>query len=490
MPLKLYACHVDYDSNGNLTVDTSCNLYFYNAQNELISFKNMTTHKRAFFSYNSEGLLEEKAILSKHRLYIYNSNGKLINSLIKAQSLATAYLTRGERIVVDNHIASEQYLISDALGTNYLQLNSHSEISQHFNYQSFGALVNFAGGDAKDGTTSFDALPLLYHGQYLDRLSDLIYLHSRFYNPKLIRFIQRDNYSLLNRYNYVNSNPINNTDPSGHMSFGLMDMIAGTGFALATSVVTALSPEFSYMAASFFVASNSAPAGMDMTLDLLHHKFLSGVSNALLMLSGVAGSISAQPEMMLPSVRKLAAGEIERDSADGIAALDLKDRYQTFSSTISSILGGAASGLANPYISSHNGGIYNSAAISAITGFASGQFYGYLSNKLGKNENVWKNALLGSIRSGISGIINASPVLISQELAGKKFTLTEGLSQGIPFLFGGISGLSQNYLRDAYQNSSPMRLAVASMFRTGYLSIRAPIGNAVSSGTLNTLFSN
>ncbi|WP_440993435.1 RHS repeat domain-containing protein [Cysteiniphilum litorale] len=486
------SCVIMYDSNGNMTQDALCNLYSYDAINELISFRNRATHRDVHLCYNAEGLLEAKIIASQQRLYIYNTDGDLINSLIKTQHLASTYLAKAERVIINSdnsHLSSQQYLISGLLGTNYMQLNAESEISQQFNYQSFGELEDFARGNAKQNITSFDALPILYDGQYQDITSDLIYLHARFYSPKLMQFIQRDNYPLLNRYNYANDNPVNNTDPSGHMSLGLMNITTGLGLALSTSLAVALSPEFSSVAAFSFMVGGIAPAGLDMTLDFLHHRYLSGASNALLMLSGVVGSISAQPEMMLPSVRRLASDGLKADSEEELAALNLKNRYQTLSSTVSNILAGAAAGLAKPYMSDHSGGIYSSAAISATMGFASGQFYGFLSAKLGKSENAYINLLIGSGRSGVSGIISASPMLISKQLSGGIET-SDYLVQGIPFLFGGVSGVTQNYLRDAYKMPQSTNLALASFFRTGYLNIKPPISNAVSSNTLKQLFSN
>ncbi|WP_151194395.1 RHS repeat-associated core domain-containing protein [Cysteiniphilum sp. JM-1] len=62
--------------------------------------------------------------------------------------------------------------------------------------------------------------PLTYDGEYQDHDSGLIYLRARFYNPKTMRFMQRDSYNLLNRYAFANSNPVNHIDPNGHSAFG------------------------------------------------------------------------------------------------------------------------------------------------------------------------------------------------------------------------------------------------------------------------------
>ena len=51
----------------------------------------------------------------------------------------------------------------------------------------------------------------------------LYFYHARYYDPTLARFIQPDTIvpdpgdpQSLNRYSYVNNNPVRYTDPSGH----------------------------------------------------------------------------------------------------------------------------------------------------------------------------------------------------------------------------------------------------------------------------------
>lgn len=55
---------------------------------------------------------------------------------------------------------------------------------------------------------------------YTDGLTsnNLVYLYARWYNPSVRRFISQDTYNLLNRYSYVEGNPVNKTDPTGHSS--------------------------------------------------------------------------------------------------------------------------------------------------------------------------------------------------------------------------------------------------------------------------------
>ncbi|MCG6167536.1 RHS repeat-associated core domain-containing protein [Leptospira sanjuanensis] len=71
-----------------------------------------------------------------------------------------------------------------------------------------------------------------YTGQIEDKETGLYYYKSRYYEPILGRFLQADSIvapestSGMNRYMYVDGNPVNYRDPSGHLSgSGLMHMV-------------------------------------------------------------------------------------------------------------------------------------------------------------------------------------------------------------------------------------------------------------------------
>ena len=60
---------------------------------------------------------------------------------------------------------------------------------------------------------------------------DLIYMNARYYLPEVGRFISPDtivpepgNPQSFNRYSYVNDNPVNYTDPSGHWFESALDV--------------------------------------------------------------------------------------------------------------------------------------------------------------------------------------------------------------------------------------------------------------------------
>ncbi|WP_036639308.1 DUF3289 family protein, partial [Paenibacillus durus] len=67
--------------------------------------------------------------------------------------------------------------------------------------------------------------PYRYAAYYWDRKTQYYYLQARYYDPRPARFISEDTYEgeinnplTLNLYTYVENNPLNYTDPSGHRS--------------------------------------------------------------------------------------------------------------------------------------------------------------------------------------------------------------------------------------------------------------------------------
>ena len=91
-------------------------------------------------------------------------------------------------------------------------------------------------GKVRNGGIS--ATSINFTGQRLDG-TGLLYYHARMYDPVLGRFVSADsiipgqsdtagtaNPQNLNRYSYVNNNPVNRTDPSGHCIFVVADTIA------------------------------------------------------------------------------------------------------------------------------------------------------------------------------------------------------------------------------------------------------------------------
>ena len=106
------------------------------------------------------------------------------------------------------------WLISDHLGGTTVTADANGNLLSSLRYTAFGEIR------AASGTTATD---YRYTGQRSEAEIGLYYYVARFYDHYLKRFLSPDTivpdpYNPLDwdRYQYVRSNPINNTDPIGH----------------------------------------------------------------------------------------------------------------------------------------------------------------------------------------------------------------------------------------------------------------------------------
>ena len=76
-------------------------------------------------------------------------------------------------------------------------------------YDAFGSIIS-----------SSETIPnrYTYNGEAYDKATEQYYLRKRYYNPKLSRFIQEDEYrgDGLNLYAFCANNPVMYVDPSGY----------------------------------------------------------------------------------------------------------------------------------------------------------------------------------------------------------------------------------------------------------------------------------
>ena len=100
------------------------------------------------------------------------------------------------------------------VGNTIYLTNSKGKVVEEYSYGTYGELLS---GDASKSK-------FLYNGQYgiQTDINNLYYMRSRYYNPEVKRFINQDtllgdikNSQSLNRYAYVQGNPITLTDPFG-----------------------------------------------------------------------------------------------------------------------------------------------------------------------------------------------------------------------------------------------------------------------------------
>ena len=214
-------CNLTYDSRNRL-ISAGNVTYDYDAENTRISVT--TTDKKITYVTDVAGemsqVLEsyEKTNDGKkiHTVYVYG------NGLIYSYNDNEADSTTSDNKVQD--LSSDKSSDKDTDGTTYYHYNNigsttkltdnNGNVIQSYEYGAYGEVLS---GDTK-------ITPFLYNGQLGVMTDDngLYYMRARYYNVNIKRFINQDvvhgsiNVSQsLNRYSYVQGNPIKLTDPFG-----------------------------------------------------------------------------------------------------------------------------------------------------------------------------------------------------------------------------------------------------------------------------------
>ena len=150
-------------------------------------------------------------------------------------------------------------------------------------YNSAGTkVVTFTYDAYGNCTVSGDAVlaqycKIRYRGYYFDTETGLYWVQTRYYNPQWCRWISPDSLSYLdpeaahglNLYAYCGNDPVNFTDPSGHLPFFILTAIIGAaiGVGIAAAVDYADNKQFDlhwgwYLGAGLLGALIGAGIGM------------------------------------------------------------------------------------------------------------------------------------------------------------------------------------------------------------------------------------
>ena len=120
------------------------------------------------------------------------------------------YTVAGGEVVAQTKGSATSYLLHDGQGSVRTLTNASGAVTESHVYDAYGALRDPSGSPS----TRY-----LYMGQMLDAGTGLYNLRARYYNTAIGQFLNRDRVNDgTNFYGYVHGNPINRSDPSGHIS--------------------------------------------------------------------------------------------------------------------------------------------------------------------------------------------------------------------------------------------------------------------------------
>ena len=206
-----------YDANGNLKSD-GVNRYSYdyaNRMSELCSnwdeVGQVCLGDVYTYAYNGRGDRLQQTVGSVTTNYVLDLNAGLTQVLSDG---TTTYLYGNGRVGEYNGIWT--YYAADALGSVRQIVDASGTVQFAQSYEPYGdVLANVGSGGGNYG----------YAGEWTDA-SGLQYLRARYYNTGIGRFLTRDTWEgdynnplSLNRWVYVEGNPVRYSDPSGHTVF-------------------------------------------------------------------------------------------------------------------------------------------------------------------------------------------------------------------------------------------------------------------------------
>jgi RHS repeat-associated protein len=211
-----------FDDNGNL-LDDGTSTYTYDAANRLSAVSGPSS---ATYTYNGLGDRYQQTVNSTTTTYVLDLNAGLTQVLDDGDS---AYLYGLGRVAQVN--GSTDYFMGDALDS-VRQLVEGGDIVLAKSYAPYGEDLYSTG--SAESTFAFT-------GEQTDP-NGLVYLRARYYGPSDGRFLSRDSWAgdinsplSLNRWNYVEGNPVNYMDPSGYCPVLSIDP---SGYCLYTMPTT------------------------------------------------------------------------------------------------------------------------------------------------------------------------------------------------------------------------------------------------------------
>ena len=235
-----------YDGNGNLrthTDDRGIVTYTWNADNELIQ---IDYPDGAFIAYEYDALGRRGSRTNRAgdtTYYVYDGYN-LVQEIDRTGAVKAAYV---HSQALDHPLSMTRdgvtyYYLYDRLGSVVGLTDDAGTLVAEYIYDPWGNIIGGDDGDIEN--------PFRFTAREWDADAGLYYFRTRYYDPEVGRFIQRDKIGLAggpNLYVYVQNNPVNFVDPLGlgwldklsNFSAGFGDYIT-SGFGLFDTSLTQL----------------------------------------------------------------------------------------------------------------------------------------------------------------------------------------------------------------------------------------------------------
>ena len=211
-----------YDADGNMTygpVDGVMSELVYDCRNRLVSAGGIT------YTYDAENIRIKAETADYVEEYVTDTVSASLSRVLtmtvyekksgvtETNGTTTTYLY-GQGLISEETEGTYLYHHYNNLGSTMKLTDNEGQVVETYTYGVYGELLS---GD--ETLTHF-----LYNGRcgVSTEANGLYYMRQRYYNPQIKRFINQDiltgsldNSQSLNRYSYVQGNPVSYTDPFG-----------------------------------------------------------------------------------------------------------------------------------------------------------------------------------------------------------------------------------------------------------------------------------
>jgi RHS repeat-associated protein len=299
-----------YDVNGNLervTDPSGRNLeieWTHDGRPALI--RDVTAGSTIRSSYDVSGHRIIKHRSAAERIFYF---GPLIEFAEPAGFIKYYYV--GNQLVARRDAVGIRYYHDDVTRSTRLETNAAGEVVNRYDYSAYGIHLLDRGAVPND---------VAFAGNHVDDETGLVYMNDRYYDPVLAQFISADNIvpdpsdpQYLNRYAYARNDPINFSDPSGHVPVSwrvqLKKEIESRGRGYST--------DFNYMCGGPFAGAFGCCFFWDENIPLF-------LTTTLTYRNGTLESLQVGPENHRPLIREWTetharpdAPLASRETADG-----------------------------------------------------------------------------------------------------------------------------------------------------------------------------
>ena len=222
---------IRYDDDGNMLygpLDGVMTEFEYDCRNRLIRAGDTT------YEYDAENVRSAVETPDYREEYVTDSVSELTRVLVITREYKTENKTDTEKYYYGNGLIYENSSEVGVLVYHYNHLGSTTAVTDKdgklvysYDYGTYGELII-----TTEYSTITPVIRFLYNGQLGVATDDngLYYMRSRYYNPDIKRFINQDvligsitNSASLNRYSYVEGNPVSYTDPFGLSPFDFLN---------------------------------------------------------------------------------------------------------------------------------------------------------------------------------------------------------------------------------------------------------------------------